>query len=103
MIERAVRRLIDAAQRVVRVVVLGFEPQQHLLLVGDAIVVGVAQQKHAGRADEIHAAVLAHEQVHRVAEALGKRAPAVEPAVAVGIGEHANAVAARALRIPSGG
>ena len=32
-----------------------------------------------------------------MAKAFGKRAPAVELAVAVGIGEHANAIAARAF------
>ena len=47
--------------------------------------------------DQIHGAVVARQQIHRVPKAFGKRAPAVEPAVAVGIGEHADAIARRAV------
>ena len=83
----------DAAQAVVRIIVFRFETKNLVLLVGHAIVVGIAQQHNVVPRHQIHRAVVAHQQIHRVTETFGERAPTVEPPIAIRIGEHANAIA----------
>ena len=58
-----------------------------------AVVVRILQQPHVAAGHQIHAAVGPDAQVHRLLVALGKRRPRVEPAVAVAVGKHPNAVA----------
>src|SRR4051794_22691557 len=42
--------------------------------------------------DDIYCPVVSDEQIHCMAEAFGERAPMVEPAVAIGIRQHADAI-----------
>jgi hypothetical protein len=82
----------DSAETVVRIIVRCFETQDFILLIGNAVMVGVAQQNDVVPSHQVNRPVVPDHQVHRVSETFGKRAPAVEPAIAIGIGEHPNTV-----------
>ena len=87
----------DAAQPVVGIIVFRFETQNLLLLIGNTVVIQITQKHDAVPRHQVNAAIVAHQQIHRMPKSLRERAPAIEPPVAIRIGEHANAIAGWSL------
>ena len=94
-----VRLQRNSGQPVVRIIVRRFETQDFLLLVGQAVAIRVFEQQHLLSRHHVNRAVVAHQQIHCMPKTLGKRAPMVEPPIAIRVGHHANAIACRPLVI----